>query len=149
MPKLSAKAAKRVDQAEVSDFSAIPAGTYIGSLVDVDGSREGSKGPYWSWEFDVVGDTDGDDTYAGRKLWVNTSLSEKADFKMKEVFQAFGYTVDSDTDEIVGERCKLVVSQRVIETGLRKGQMGNNVDQCLPLGASEGGAEEEEEEEVF
>lgn len=129
MAKLPKKVAERVNSAETQDFSALPVGTYTGKLVNVDTSKSGDAGPYWSWEFDIT-----DDGFEGRKLWVNTSLSEKADWKMKEVFNAFGHDAESDTDELIGESITLVVSQTVIERGNRKGQMGNNVDQCLPLG---------------
>lgn len=144
MPKLSKKAAARVEDAEIQSFAAIPPDVYVVKLNDVDGSREGPAGPYWSWELEVV-----DGEYAGRKLWVNTSLSDKADFKMKEVFHAFGYSADSDTDEIIGEQCRVLVSQRVIEQGQRKGQLGNNVDECMPLGDADGDEPADSGNEVF
>lgn len=148
MPKLPKAVAKRVGEAEsTGSFEALPEGTYIVQLIDVDGSKEGPAGPYWSWEFDVVSDSDGDTALAGRKLWSNTSLSEKADFKMKEVFEAFGYTTDSDTDEMVGEKIKVSVSQRPIEKGARKGQVGNNIERHMSLEST--GEEPEDDEGVF
>lgn len=138
MPKLPKAAAKRVDEAEVSQFDALEEGTYIGKLSKVTVSDQpGPSGAhYWTWEFEDIHTLDGDKV-PGR-LWVNTSLAETADWKMKEVFDAFGYTPDSDTDEMIGEKVKLVVSQRVIERGARKGQTGNNVENVMPLGDDAG-----------
>lgn len=134
MAKLPKKTAERVNKAEGKDFSVLPEATYIGRLNQVITDKpDGPAGPYWSWEFDLQ-----DEGYETRKLWVNTSLSENADWKMKEVFTAFGYDADTDTDELVGSDILLVVSQQVIEKGKRKGQIGNNVDECLPLDGGEG-----------
>lgn len=144
MAKLPKKVAERVNQAEGKDFSLLPEGTYTGKLVEVDASKSGDAGPYWSWEFDLQ-----DEGYENRKLWVNTSLSEKADWKMKEVFEAFGYDADTDTDELVGQEVLLIVSQRVIEKGKLKGQLGNNVDQCLPLDGGDGEGGGDDGDDVF
>ena len=127
MPKLPQAKAEAVAETESQDFSPLPAGTYVSRLDSVE-VKEGKAAPYWSWAFTVT-----DEECTGRKLWVNTSLSEKALWKLKEVFDAFGYTADSDTDEMVGEEVRLVVSQRIIEGGARAGQTGNNVDMVLPL----------------
>ena len=136
MPKLNKNLAKQADEAEVQDFSPLPEDTYRAKLLEVE-QKEGRQSgkPYWNWTFEV---TEGDHT--GRRLWVITSLSEKALFKLKEVFQAFGYTTDSDTDEMIGEEVRLVVSQMVIEQGKRAGQIGNQVDQVLPLVEGESAA---------
>lgn len=144
MPKLPKKKAQSVAQQEGSDFEALPEGTYVGQLVSVKVSdKPGPSGAhYWTWEFDVVEPEE----HKNRKLFVNTSLSDEAEWKMKEMFDAFGYSTDSDTDEMVGEQIKLAVSQRVIEQGSRKGQIGNNVDRCMPMGEGEGG---EEGDDVF
>lgn len=148
MPKLDKKTAKAVAETETQSFDALPADVYIGRLDEVE-VRDGAKGPYWSWAFTVVSDKDGEEKFAGRKLWVNTSLSEKAHFKLKEVFDAFGYETDSDTDELIGESIKMLVEETIIEQGARKGQPGNNVVRCMPLdedGESEGGSDDDEED---
>lgn len=134
MAKLDKKTAKKVDEQESSSFDALPAGPYVCKLANVKVSPEpGPSGAhYWTWEFTVaVGD------FKNRKLWVNTSLSEKALFKMKEVFDAFGYTTDSDTDEMVGEVVKLIVSQRIQEKGSRKGELTNDVERVLAYDGDE------------
>lgn len=126
MPKLDKTTANAVNSAESTDLTPLPASTYNARLQGVE-VREGQKAPYWSWEFKIE-DTD----YNGRRIWVNTSLSTNAAWKMREVFDAFGADPDTDTDELCGQSVRLVVTQRAIETGNRAGQIGNNVDRVLP-----------------
>lgn len=130
MPKLNPTLASATDEVEVQDFSAFPAGLYTAKLLEVE-QKEGktSKKPYWNWTFEVTEEGPA----KGRRLWVMTSLSENALFKLKEVFLAFGYTTDSDTDEMIGDEVKLQVSEIVIEQGKRKGQTGNQVEFVYPL----------------
>lgn len=147
MPKLSKAKQKSVAKAESTGFKALEPGQYLGTLKQVvtqkDGKPlEGAAGPYWQWEFDSIRSLDEEETFPGRQF-VITSLSDESDWKMKEVFEAFGYELDSDTDEMVGETVILQVSQRVIEKGARKGQTGNNVDRLLPLGDDEDEPDEE------
>lgn len=124
MAKLNKKLQDRVDKAETSGFEPVPDGVYYLQLFDVDASREGPKGPYWSWEFNIVES----DEYDGRKQWNNTSLSAAADFKMKETYEAFGVPLDTDTDDMLGMVVKGQISQRVIQSGDRMGEMGNQID---------------------
>ena len=126
MPKLSKAVAKKVADTEGGSFEPLEPGVYHVRLVNVDGSREGPAGPYWSWEFDVV------EPGSSGKLWNNTSLSEKAYFKLKETFEAFGEDTDTDTDDLIGEIVKAVVSTRVIQQGDKKGQVTNQIDKLVP-----------------
>lgn len=130
MPKLDTATAKKVAEQESSSFDAIPEDIYTVKLnkVEVRDTKD-KKSQYWVWELEIV-----DGEFTGRRQWLNTSLKDTAHWKLKETFEAFGYTTDSDTDEIVGEKCKIAVVQRVIESGARKGQMGNNVEKSMPLG---------------
>ena len=142
MPKLEKAVAEKVAAQESQSFDAIPAGVYRAKLLDVtvrESKKDGS--PYWVWEFEIE-DSDG---YDGRRQWVNTSLKDTAHWKLKEVFDAFGYTTDSDTDEIIGESVKLAVVTRIIERGARAGELGNNVDKVLPLGDAADADEDEDE----
>lgn len=127
MAKLNKELAKRVDGAESSGFEPVPATVYHLRLLNVDPEHVGPAGPYWSWEFEIVGSEDHD----GRKLWNNTSLSEAADFKMKESFEAFGVTTDTDTDDLLGSICKAKVSIRTIQSGDRKGELSNQIDRLM------------------
>lgn len=132
MPKLPQEEAAAVDEQEVQSFEALPEGIYLASLIEVE-VRPGNVADYWSWSFGdlVLMDVEPPKPYPGRQ-WVNTSLSENARWKMKEVFEAFGVSPDTDTDELIGEPVRLVVTQRVIEKGAKMGQLGNNVDAVLP-----------------
>lgn len=143
MPKLPKARAEAVSNSESSSFEPLPESIYTVKLNNVT-VKEGDKGPYWSWELEVV-----EGEFKTRRQWVNTSLSEAADWKLKEVFDAFGYTADSDTDEMVGERCKIAVTQRVIEKGARAGETGNNVDRCIPISDDDTDAESDEDDETF
>lgn len=136
MPKLNKETAKKVGQAN-SDFEVLPPDTYEARLREV-ATKEGEKAPYWRWEFEIPEGL----PFAGRRLWVNTSLSEKAAFKLNEAFTAFGVAADTDTDELIGQSVLLSVSQAPISGGARMGELGNNVDKMLPLMSDGGGSEE-------
>lgn len=127
MAKLNKEAQKAAESAESSGFEPLPDGVYHAKLRDVDTTRSGPKGPYWSWEFEVIGEE-----FKGRRLWNNTSLSESAAFKMKETFEAFGAPLDTDTDDLIGMVVKLQVSQRTIQEGTRKGEIANQIDRLKP-----------------
>lgn len=142
MAKLPKKVAAAADQAETGQFDALPAGPYAARLVEVKTDGEGAAGPYWVWKFEVVTPTE----FEGRNLWANTSLSEKALWKIKEMFDAFGYTTDSDTDDLINEVVKLIVVQRPIEKGSRAGQIGNNVDKVLPFDGEDATGDSSEDE---
>lgn len=150
MAKLNAKLQKQTEAAESGSFDPLPDGVYHLRLVSVDTTRSGPKGPYWSWEFDVL-----DEGFRSRKLWNNTSLAENAAFKMKETFEAFGAPLDTDTDDLCGMVCKGVVSQRVIQQGTRQGEIGNNInrlslkDDDFEVPESEGGAGQPAAENIF
>lgn len=143
MPKLPKKRAKEVEATESQSFDPLENGRYIGRLRDVT-VKDGKEYPYWSWEFDNIRSLDGESTYPGRQ-WANTSLSPKADFKMKEAFEAFGVPADTDTDELIGDEVILVVGTRTIKEGDRKGEQTNTVNNLLPL--TEGTLEDDDDNE--
>jgi len=123
MPKLDRNTATTVNTTEgSSDFEPLPAGVYTARLMEVN-VKEGRTAPYWSWTFEIL-----EPDFLNRRMWVNTSLSPAAAWKMKEVFDAFGADAGTDTDELCGQAVRLTVTQRVIETGNKKGEIGNNVD---------------------
>ncbi len=148
MPKLTGEKAKAVNEAESTSFEAMEPHTLHYRLVDVtDG--EGPKGPYWNWEYECV-----EAPYVGRKNWNVTSLSQ--DWALQQSFEAYGVDPDTDTDDLVGQVVKLKVSQRIIQGGNRKGEMGNQVDRVMKkdddfaadepatAGATSGGAAKDE-----
>jgi hypothetical protein len=130
MPKLPANIGAEADKAASEDGPApVPAGQYVGKLLEVKVSdKPGPSGShYWTWEYQVM-----DDGYTGKKLRHITSLSEKARFSVGGAFAAFGVPSDTDTDELIGQRVLLVVSQTPIQSGPREGQLSNRVDYTLP-----------------
>lgn len=157
MPKLPKKVAEKVDETEAQTFEALPEGTFVATLEavtthdgkaraedpeDVEQFGEGELIPYWKWQFmDLIGRS-GEEVEAGKKypgkLWVQTSLGKSSRWKVKEVFDAFGYSTDSDTDEMCGEKVILVVSKGTVQKGPKKGQPSNNVDNLLPYDPNEG-----------
>lgn len=151
MPKLPKKIAKSVSENEGGDFDLLPQGAFVAKLEvveakdgrataeepeDVKNFGEGETIPYWSWQFTELTGLSGEDVEVGKvypgKLWTNTSLGVKSEWKMKEVFDAFGYSTDSDTDEMVGEKVKIIVVQEVAQFGKRKGEKVNQIDEVLP-----------------
>jgi hypothetical protein len=135
--KLNRNKQKEVADNAGSGFAVLPDGAVHLRLRDVDATRSGAKGPYWSWEFEIVDpeelEIDGKMTKViGRRLWNNTSLSKEAAFKMKETFDAFGVDLDTDTDELLGQIVKGIISQRTIQEGARKGEVANQIDRLKP-----------------
>lgn len=135
MPKLTKAAAKVVDSAEAAGgFPLLDEGRYAAQLMKVE-QKAGKEFPYWVWEFSNVHDEEGT-SYAGR-LWNNTSLSPKSAGFLKAVFEAFGYTTDSDTDEMVGEFVVVHVIQEVIPTGQHAGRKTNRIQRFAEFDPNE------------
>jgi hypothetical protein len=136
---------EKVGNAESQTFELIEPGWYHMRLRDVNTDGNGSKGPYWTWEFEIV-----EEPYVGRRQWNNTTLSEKSLWVMKMTFDAFGAPLDADTDDLCGQIVKGQVGVRVIQDGPRKGEKANQVsrlaaadaDFALPAGAEAKAAEE-------
>lgn len=137
MAKLDDKTASAVDQAE-DGFKPVPEGVYVLQLMaDVD-VKEGDKGTYWRWTFEIPEKhEDKELEHAGRRFWTNTSLSDAAYFKLKETFGAFGVPTNTDTEELVGRKVKALITQKVIQGGQRKGEIGNEISKLLPLSHDE------------
>ena len=161
MPKLDKKTQKRVEKAEPivgGNFEPLPVGKYVGTLSKVEAQATNAGGSMWVAEFTDLHSLDGT-TYPGRQ-WYNLNLPDygemPADYRpkrgtkspeeaweiaqslaegrLKAFFEAFGYTVDSDTDEMIGERCLVHVGRRTIQQGPRKGEITNQVNgvEALP-----------------
>jgi Protein of unknown function (DUF669) len=124
MPKLSKEIAKAVDSAESTGngFAPLENGVYRVRLGEVKATTARSSGaPMWSWMFETV------EAPKGRRLWTNTVLGDTSFWKIAEIFDAFGVSTDTDTDELIGCTVEVDVTQRVIEAGDKKGQMSNNI----------------------
>lgn len=137
MPKLPKNIQQSAEEAEVNDFSALPAGTYLVKVREIDTAAKSAAGnPMWVWQYDVVDGPEEVDDSARRssgRLWERTALTEAAAWKLKQIFTALGFTLDSDADELVGEFVRVVVIQEEIQSGNRKGQMGNTITSYLEV----------------
>lgn len=140
MAKLNKENAEAVDNAP-SGFEPVPARAYHLRLMNVDSDRSGPKGPYWSWEYEIVEDHEYEEesngkkvtrNAKGRKLWNNTSLAKESAFAMKQTFDAFGVPTDTDTDDLCGQVVKGIVGVRTIQQGPRKGELANQIERLVP-----------------
>lgn len=136
MPKLPSQAAQAAKKAaEGQSREAIPEGTYECRLIEVKVTTAKKSGnPMWVWTLEIV-----EEPHRGRRLWVNTVLTEAAMWKVGEMFSAFGADPETaDTDEIIGDHCYAEVTVREIAEGARAGQMGNDVNRCTPMEGASG-----------
>lgn len=170
MPKLTAKDRKKVEKATAvsGEFEPLKPGKYVATLSAVEAKKSAAGNPMWVAEFEDIHNLDGD-KQPGRQ-WYNLNLptsdtppdnyekgAEKweqyqrlCEGRIKSFFEAFGYTVDSDTDEMIGDRCVLIIGIRTINNGDRAGQQTNTVNGVKPFDSVEyagedgGGSDEDE-----
>jgi hypothetical protein len=126
MPKLPKKIQKEVDKTEAWGVGGggflLDEGRYAARLKAVT-VGQGLKGEYWAFEWSKLHDEEGKE-HRGRQ-WDNVSLSVPG--KMKQVFEGLGFSVDSDTDEMIGEWAVLHLTQEVQTQGKRAGQTVNRI----------------------
>lgn len=124
---------------ERGDFVPVPDGLYLCRLTKAEEYQPGAGKEFGgiTTQWKVIqprqyAGTDEDGNSYG-DLFMRLSWSPKAAFRIRQFWDALGYDYDSDFDEPVelGEQAVLVVSQGVIPTGKRKGQIGVNVDEVL------------------
>ena len=139
MPQLNPQMAEKVEAAK-DGFEPLEPGIYVVQLKEDVEVKQGAKGLYWKWTFEVSefgpardGEEPEPQDGAGRRLWNNTSLSEAAFFKITETFAAFGVPTDTDTEKLVGFKVRAQIAQVIIQQGTRKGQMSNEIQKLLPL----------------
>lgn len=153
MPKLAAKDRKKVEKAQAvsGGFEPIKPGKYVATLSVVEAKNSAAGNPMWVAEFEEIHDLDGE-RQPGRQ-WYNlnlpTTTEPPADYKpkgkkskeeswssyqdlcsgrIKAFFEAFGFTVDSDTDELIGERAVIQIGIRTIQNGPKAGEVTNSVN---------------------
>lgn len=175
MPKLAAKVRKRVEKADAvsGEFEPLKPGKYIGQLAEVEAKTSAAGNPIWSVVFEEIHNLDGD-RQPGRQ-WYNLNLpvdkmpedyrpknSKKSPEdawesyqdlclgRLKQFFEAFGYSEDSDTDEMIGEKCVLQIGVRTIQNGARAGEVTNSVNGVAPLDSvSYEGEDSEDNDDEF
>lgn len=122
MAKLNKKKAGEAENTE-NAFEVIDACVTHARLMNVDTSKSGQAGPYWSWEFQGVEDGPA----LNRRFWNNTTLAEGKMFGLKMTFDAFGVPTDTDTDDLCGRIVKLTIGVRTIQSGSREGELANSI----------------------
>ncbi|AYQ99504.1 hypothetical protein PBI_JOHANN_49 [Microbacterium phage Johann] len=152
MPKLSANAAKAVQETEAvhggGDFEPLAAGKYLGRLADVKVRDQLNKhgAPQWSAEFQNLVSMETLEGAPGRQwleLTVPTGSKVPASYtngpekwakyqamvqgRLNAFFEAFGYTADSDTDEMLNEWAIITLKIETIQQGPKEGQLTNRV----------------------
>lgn len=170
MPKLAAKDRKKVAKAQAvgGDFEPLKPGKYIAELSAVEAKNSAAGNPMWVAEFTDIHNLDGE-KQPGRQ-WYNLNLPTsdtppdgytKGEEKwqqyqglcagrIKAFFEAFGYSEDSDTDEMIGERVVLQIGVRTIQNGARAGEETNSVNGVQPLDSVDyEGADDDEDGDNF
>lgn len=147
MPKLAKKMAAAAASAEIStgDFPLLDPGYYYAQLNEVE-VLDGNYAPRWNVSFFNLHKAETGESVTGRQ-WYNINVPETgpapanytngdkkwAAFQSMSLgqlhgfFDAFGYSTDSDTDEMIGEWVKLKVGIEVIKSGNRQGEKTNRV----------------------
>jgi hypothetical protein len=62
-----------------------------------------------------------------------TKYQDRCYGQLHGFFEALGFTTDSDTDEMLGERCLVVVGVETIQQGPRTGLQTNRVNGIEPI----------------
>jgi hypothetical protein len=152
MPKLNAQMVKAVDSADssVGSYALIEPGRYFAKLSNVEVKDGNHGGTQWSCEFNEIQDVNGQ-RIAGRQ-WLNLNLpvagAMPASYtngedkwqkyqavsaaRLKQFFESFGYTTDSDTDEMIGETAVIEIEIRTIQNGPRRGEQVNGIKSIHP-----------------
>ena len=107
-------------------FEALDDGYYLAEVESIKLSDKPGPSGYHSWV--IVWRILAPRASAKLTVWDRRSLSPKASFKMRDLYDALGYEYDSDSDELIGEKAVLEIIQEEIEKGPRKGEMGNSVE---------------------
>lgn len=139
MPKLPIKTQKAAETADSTGFGPVPAGKYTLRVKGIT-QQAGSTDPYWACEFEITYP----EQYRNKRVWDNISLGEKSAWKVRQFFDGLGFTLDSDSDELVGEEVAALLGIGKIAQGKNAGKERNEVEEYLPVdGADSGDAPDE------
>lgn len=145
-------------EVELNNFEPVPEGRYNVQVETVEvRESKSSDYDYLNWELRIL-----DEEYEDKRLWMITSLSPKAMFKLKELLidlevidgeeEDFPIEWDDDVDVTPKEGPVLtapdvigIEAVAVVENELYEGKEQNRVEQLLPAGEETGAAEPEEE----
>ena len=150
MPKLSKKIVKRVAEAEATHgFKLIPPGKYFARLAGVEAKQTKDDNPMWVAEFKDIFSIDGekqpgrqwwnlnlpldpDDVPAGKDAQKWATAQSLSEGRLKAFFEGFGYSEDSDTDEMINEVAVITIGIRKITQGNRTGEDVNQINDIEP-----------------
>lgn len=122
---------EKIENGETSGYTVLEEGHYLAQIVEAEEvpARNDKSYPYIKTVWRVLEPEEFED----EKLFLNLSFSPKAAWKLTEVFDALGYSYDSDFEEMIEaeEEAVLYVIQELIDRGKRKGQVGSTVDSVL------------------
>lgn len=151
MPRLNAALRQMTENAQERSFGPIPAGKYVARLTAVEAKQSQSGNPYWNATYQDLEALDGRKQSGSQWLVLNLpddgpvpenyrpsnsnkspaeawrARQEIAASRLKSWFHAHGFTVDSDTEEMIGSYAMITVVQETIQRGQRAGQVGNRV----------------------
>lgn len=123
MPKLPKERQDGANAQEPQgEYKPIKPGKYVMRLTEVEEGETGPDStnpgtPKWVWKLQVDKDYHPELRKGGpwsTSFFEHVPITEKMDWKMRQLFEAFGYTVDSDTDEIIEDadaRCVAIVGR--------------------------------------
>ena len=119
----------KVDFSQVEDAPdySIENGKYKVSVVDVE-KKEGNKAPYLKWTLKLL-----DGKSKGLQLFLNTSLSPSALFKLREVLESLGIKVPKSAVSLDPAKVKNLTMGVVVENKPYEGNMYPNVVKTFPL----------------
>ena len=162
LDKKTAKAVDEAEEV-TGGFEPHPAGLYVATLKEVEARTAQSSGAaMWGIEMENLKDLEGNsfpgrqftnlvlpgdddeipDSYKQPERSVEKGNTREEAWesrnaflngKMKRFFNAFEMTLDSDTDEMIGERCIIKLAVKTAEAGKRKGELVNEIDDFRPL----------------
>lgn len=150
----------KINFAEVEGgFEPVPEGRYdvIVDRVEVRESKS-SDNDYLNWEMSIQ-----DDDYEGQKLWMITSLSPRALFRLKDIFVELDICgeddeIDLDWDDdvditpqegpvVTNPELEGIAAVAVVENEMYEGKERNRVEELLSAGAEVSRKEPDEDPE--
>lgn len=129
----------KIDFEEVESFAALPQGEYNVVVEEVEmRESQSSEYPYLNWKLKV---TEGE--YIGRFVWMMTSTSPKALWRLKETLDNlevplddFNLVVDEDTNLVTEPALVGLPAMAPVREDEYQGRINNKVDMLLPIGGS-------------
>jgi hypothetical protein len=126
----------RVNMAGVQGNDPVPIGAYVVAITKIT-PGQGEKGQYLGWEFTIQ-----EGEFSGRKLWCNTSFSEKALWRLKQLIEAFQNTkvpqeeIDIEPEKFMGLKAIATVTIKVGQND----EPQNDIQKFKPLAQAANGS---------